>query len=133
MTSSRWFLISVSSAGLITLRTCNLNGGPLDVMLLDMLKCYRICLSKFFERSLQRPAARHDHRPLNEILEFTNIARPLPSGEALHDDWRNGVNFLLHLLGELLDELTHQLWYVFPSSSDVLCSGLGRFLGLDLG
>jgi len=45
----------------------------------SMHECFRIGLSEFCERSLKRLAPRQDHGSLNEILEFTNIAGPVPS------------------------------------------------------
>jgi len=45
----------------------------------------------------------------NKVLQLTDIARPVPSRKPLHDGRRNSFNLLLHLLGKLLDKVTHQL------------------------
>src|ERR1700756_4221769 len=103
----------VSNAGYVGLRICSFSSDSLDVILLGMRERYRIRFPQFSEGPRQDPAARHDSRPLNEILQLANIAWPVPSRKSLHDNWRNRVNLLLHLLGKLLHKITHQLWNVF--------------------
>src|ERR1700730_11699042 len=63
---------------------------------------------QFFERRLQRPTARQDHRAFNEILQFTNVPGPVPGNQAFHDSRRNTVDLLLHLFREPFNEITHE-------------------------
>jgi hypothetical protein len=58
----------------------------------------RVCLSEFSEWSLKRAASRQDHGTLNEILQFTNVARPFPGRQSLHYSCGNRFDLLLHLL-----------------------------------
>jgi hypothetical protein len=60
--------IFVSNAGLVALRICSFSSDLLDLMLLGMRERYRIRFPEFSERRVQRPAARHDHRPLDKVL-----------------------------------------------------------------
>src|SRR6202007_639780 len=105
--------IVVSNTGFVALVICSLFNYWLQFAISGSWYLHRIRFPQFSERRLQRPAARHDYRPFNEILQLANIAWPVPSRKSLHDNWRNGVNLLLHLLGKLLHKITHQLWNVF--------------------
>src|SRR4029077_10211165 len=99
--------------GYVGWRICSFSSDLLDVMLLGMRERYRIRFPEFSERRVERPAARHDHRPLHKVLQLTDIAGPFPRRKPLHDGRRNSFNLLLHLLGKLLHKITHQLWNVF--------------------
>src|SRR5205823_9832859 len=52
-------------------------------------------------------------RTLDEILEFTNITWPMPSGKPLHRCSRNRLNPFLHSPSILLRKVTHQQRNVF--------------------
>jgi len=58
----------------------------------------RVCLSEFSEWSLKGAATAQDHGTLNEILQFTNVPRPVPRHQPLHYDRGNRFDLLLHLL-----------------------------------
>ena len=68
---------------------------------------------EFSERSLKRPAPCQEDSSLDEVLEFTNVARPGPSRQSLHDSRRNRFDPLLHFLRELLDEIADEQRNVF--------------------
>src|SRR5713101_1301619 len=68
---------------------------------------------QLFERRLQRPAARQDHRAFDKIFQFPDVSRPIPRCKSLHHSRGNRFDILFHLFGEPLDEITHQLWNVF--------------------
>jgi hypothetical protein len=71
--------IFVSNATFVTSRICSFSSDLFNFMQVSMHECFRIRLSKLCERSLKRLASRQEHGSLNEILEFTNIAGPVPS------------------------------------------------------
>src|SRR4029077_8530486 len=48
-------------------------------------------------------------------FQLPDIARPFPSRQPSHYRRRNRFNLLLHLLGKLLDEVTHELRNIFFS------------------
>ena len=73
------------------------------------------CFSEFRQGSLKRAASRQEHGSLDEILEFTNIAGPVPVRQSLHYSCRNRFDALLHLLRKLLDEIADEQRNVFTA------------------
>src|SRR4029077_11744859 len=96
-----------------TSRICFFSSNLFNCVNVGMHELFRIDLSEFRERRLKRLAPRQDHSSLDEILEFTNIAWPIPSPQPLHYRCRNRFDRLLHLLGELLDEMAYEQRNVF--------------------
>jgi hypothetical protein len=78
------------------------------VLLDDSVRGFLRALSQFSEGRLERVAARQDHGTLNEILQFTNIPRPVPCRQPLDYRRRNCIDLLLHLLRKLLHKIAHQ-------------------------
>src|SRR5262249_14372048 len=105
--------IFVSKAAFVTSRICSFSSDLLMLMQVGMRGPFRTCLSEFCEWSLKRLAARQDHGSLHEILEFTDVAGPVPSRQSLHCSRRNRFDGLLHFLGELLDEMADEQRNVF--------------------
>jgi hypothetical protein len=105
--------VFINNTDFVASRNCWVSSGLTDFLLIATRELYRVRFTEFSERCIERFAARQDHCPLNEILQLTNIAGPVPRYESLHDYRRNGFNLLLHLLGKLLHKITHQLWNVF--------------------
>src|SRR5262249_51038451 len=48
----------------------------------------------------------------DEILQFTNVARPGITRQSVHRFCRNRIDIPVHLSCELLDEMTHKQWNV---------------------
>src|SRR6266403_4914266 len=67
------------------------------------------------ERGAQDVARSKDYAPLDEILELTNIPRPLVGGECSHRFSRNVFDLLTHPAGINLDKMFHKRWNVFAA------------------
>ena len=59
------------------------------------------------KRRSQGRAFCKDHRALDEILEFSDIARPIPLGQRLHHVGRDGLDLLIHAASMLGDEIAN--------------------------
>src|SRR5580658_4653784 len=49
-----------------------------------------------------------DHRALDEIFQFADISRPMPSRELLHRGCGNGVDLFFHAAAVLLGKVTNE-------------------------
>ena len=65
----------------------------------------------------QGPIARQDDRAFDDVLQFTNVARPRILHETLHDRRRNVIDHLADGPALLVGEVRHEKWNVFPSLS----------------
>ena len=59
------------------------------------------------ERAKRGPLREND-RPLDEVFEFANIARPIPPSERLHNVRRNRFDLSIHAAGVLSDEVADE-------------------------
>jgi len=71
-------------------------------------------LAQFRDRHIKCLAAREDYSALDEILQFPNVARPLPIRQGFHRAGRNRFDVLLHLPGEPVHEVANQHRNIFP-------------------
>src|SRR5258708_743863 len=67
------------------------------------------------ERGVQDVARSEDNAPLDEILEFANVPRPLIRDEGRHRFGRNVFDLLIHPAGINLDKMFDQRRNVFPA------------------
>ena len=65
-------------------------------------------VAQFPDWRLQRRAVGKDHRTLDEILQLTNIPRPMPTRELPHGRGGNRFDLLIHSAAVLLDEVAGQ-------------------------
>jgi len=65
-------------------------------------------VAQFPNRSLQRRAVGKDHRTLDEILQLTNVPRPMPTRELPHGRGGNRFDLFVHSAAVLLDEVAGQ-------------------------
>ena len=63
-------------------------------------------------RTQHRPW-RHDYGPLDEILQFPNIARPHVSADDLHDVVGNHIDYFVHSSSEGSNEVANKLRDIF--------------------
>src|ERR1700719_2606270 len=82
--------------------------NALSFLVANLVFCFSIALIggglQFGERRLQNRARREDDRALNEVLQFADVARPLPAHQSFHGSRGNAGDGLSHLTGELADE-----------------------------
>src|SRR4029077_10323381 len=109
--------IFVSNAVFFTPRICSLSSDRFGFMQVSRRGLLYFRCSDFCERRLKRFARSQEHRSLNEILEFTNIAGPVPGCQSFHYSHGDRLDALLHFLGELLDEIVDEQRNVFPPIS----------------
>ena len=70
---------------------------------------------QFRERGSQNRAIGENDRPLDEVLQFPDIARPLPVGQRSHGLGRYGFDVLVHFAGKPLHEMPRQQRNVLPA------------------
>src|SRR5208282_2291659 len=74
-------------------------------------------LAKLAKRSLKRLPTSQDDRTLDKVLQFADVARPVPGRKPLHHGYGNRFDALLHLLGALLYKVADQQRNILPAIS----------------
>ncbi len=57
------------------------------------------CVGAFRQRTIQHSAIRENYRPLNEVLQLPDVARPRMTCQCRHELLGNGGHWLLHAIG----------------------------------